>query len=1361
MKRKRAILAVCVSALCLAGWLGIRAVIRSQIQSALQSGSAGNLVAREVDVGWSTSVISGVTWRDGDDSKNTWLRVKRVEIDVGIWPVMCGQRTPQHVTLIEPQTECRLDADGRLLTKIKWKSSGEQAALPTVVVKSGMLVVTQQDRRFEAKEVAGELHIKAGRPVVTGRVQSTDLGAWKVSAGIAQDLQSAKVTLSCEKQRLDSKQLRRMPLIHRWIPQALSFSGQSTAEITLAFADVQAVQVDSVFHVIDASVDVRSTDQSLHVSHVVGRLEINNRRARLSDFSGTVLDASVDVSGTLPFQRDAAAELEVRVQRLPARTLARRDSVNGTISFSADVNYVRSNTGHDITANASGHWDDAIFGRKSPGRIPLEWSGRVRLPRGEQPVVDGLLKVSRVNFGDVAITDFVLPHRFEQGALQANGIQGGVVTTHDPANSLGRFQANATVSDQVERRLQIGLELQDVEPHRVLTLIGGRPQVLLGTASATLDCDVPLSRLGDLTAWNIAGKVFGRSVEFQSLKSTELAADLALESGQLTLANGSLKLIEGGAGTFQLQSDLTQAGYPINAQINVTRVARESVAMFVPANLKATSESQAVKSAEGKFRFSFKPVAWSGAGTIDCGSISYRGVEASKVTSNWTVAPEQLRLDKLRLLIGEGEVSGTMTVPFAPDHSGSSELNLKNIDISNIADEWTERPMHATGKANGTATFTVSRSHGRPAAVAGRVVLSSPVARVTQTDISAVATVAKNAEQNAGTRTLFAGRVDEVSADFTYDITASKLTASGKLQLAELTVPIRSSVAKATWRIDKDTLHISEFTSGSDDETTLAGSVTIPLRPAATGDVSIGFKGLDVSPWLPETAAARLSIESKLDGTVQGKVGSREGRASRKIDGQIKLDSAQLVIESVPVAVSDVSVNLDGEHLQIGADGKLLQGDLSASASLKTDMGRERFQLHSLLLEEGSFKLSDGKLDLAAEQLGLPRAKRKLRGTFDFDVQATRKPDGQLLMTGELKVPEASWNDAELFRKGSASATWSDGMIRLTQLQSTLGGGVLSGNASFRPQPPYSAKVHFGLVRADLKQLLGPWPELAAQAEGTVSATINGQVGRTGTGSGSLQLTRAKFGSMAVVRADLPLLWTVDQASAAGTVRVRRGTFDFDQGRATASLRYDLGGRRQLSGVVQLQGASVKDAVRTLGRRGDTASGSITGRIDFSTRSPGDLQELTAKANVTIDWKKTPQVLLIRRILRAVVGNQSSSPTSLKRADLRARLDRGTVFVDRLELTGKSIQVVVLGTATVRGRLNLRVIADTGQVARLLDLGLLTAGTSAKQRQNYGVLAAQLVQLHVTGTMSSPVIRAEPLPQLTPGILQSFLPVSN
>ena len=122
--------------------------------------------------------------------------------------------------------------------------------------------------------------------------------------------------------------------------------------------------------------------------------------------------------------------------------------------------------------------------------------------------------------------------------------------------------------------------------------------------------------------------------------------------------------------------------------------------------------------------------------------------------------------------------------------------------------------------------------------------------------------------------------------------------------------------------------------------------------------------------------------------------------------------------------------------------------------------------------------------------------------------------------------------------------------------------------------------------------------------------------------------------------------------------------------------------------------------------------------------------------------------------------------TSFDESKVKGRLGNGMVYLDRATMSAANWpQILVEGTATLNGRLNLQVMARTnesGPADKLLELAdspllLAVPAPVALVAKANDALRDRVIHLRVGGTTARPTIRWEPTRQLSQEAIKFFM----
>jgi len=248
----------------------------------------------------------------------------------------------------------------------------------------------------------------------------------------------------------------------------------------------------------------------------------------------------------------------------------------------------------------------------------------------------------------------------------------------------------------------------------------------------------------------------------------------------------------------------------------------------------------------------------------------------------------------------------------------------------------------------------------------------------------------------------------------------------------------------------------------------------------------------------------------------------------------------------------------------------------------------------------------------------------------------------------------------------------------------------------------------------------------------------------------------------------LPIDWVAVPDRGRSEIRLRNVTARAAGGTLAATLSAnffnDLPPR--LAGDAQFRNVNLSEAFRDAGRV--IGNLPISGKIDFGADQYRGPDSLTANLRATLG-ESQPLALPVLSALVPYLGYGRDSSTTITEGEVRAILGNGVWRVQRVTLTGPSLNLYADGTVTTGGRVNLNVVATTrsrpGQ-AVLQRFNPLTAAVLASKAQplNKAVLADAVslignyvVYMEVGGTIQAPAVRVDPLRTLTEDVARFFL----
>jgi hypothetical protein len=293
-------------------------------------------------------------------------------------------------------------------------------------------------------------------------------------------------------------------------------------------------------------------------------------------------------------------------------------------------------------------------------------------------------------------------------------------------------------------------------------------------------------------------------------------------------------------------------------------------------------------------------------------------------------------------------------------------------------------------------------------------------------------------------------------------------------------------------------------------------------------------------------------------------------------------------------------------------------------------------------------------------------------------------------------------------------------------------------------------------------------PELAGRLDVPVDGRLTTTMGREWRGSGVLTASRGKILGVPVSDVRLPIDWVAVPGRGRSEVRLRdvtaRAAGGTLQGSMTVNLFNDLPPR--LGGDVQFRNVNMSEAFRDAGRV--IGNLPISGRLAFGADQYRGPDSLTADLRANLG-ESQPLALPVLSALIPYLGYGRDSSTTITEGDVRAVLGNGVWRVQRLALTGPSLDLYADGTVSNSGRVNLNVVATTrsrpGQ-AVLQRFNPLTAAVLASRTQplNKALLADAVsmlgnyvIYMEVGGTIQAPSVRVNPLRTISEDVARFFL----
>ncbi len=761
-------------------------------------------------------------------------------------------------------------------------------------------------------------------------------------------------------------------------------------------------------------------------------------------------------------------------------------------------------------------------------------------------------------------------------------------------------------------------------------------------------------------------------------------------------------------------------------------------------------------------------------GTLTSKRLGFEGLTADDVSAELVYTNGVLTLSRLTAAFAPeagvtGRLSGSATAAVNPRGDLTAKLILEGVPLGQVLKAVPGGPFPVSGPVSGTtefrapldkltdtATWQATGELTSPAIVAAGRTVSGVRLPLTVTGgkaslVAAVASV-EGIPLAADAAVVLAGQFPysaAVRSDSQQVATLTKLVPEltlpvpidGKLAataravgtLSPATVQADGTLTASALKVGPGTAdHISAKWTLSPDRITIrdldadvfkgkvTGSADVPLSEKEAGRFNVAFTDLDAA------GAASLvpNAPVKLTGRVSGKVvGAIPPGTPRTATAELALTAPRLTVQGVPAEKLVGTLKVLNGGLDYKLTGKALGGD---------------FELEGRYPGDGAKSAEAGKLSLRGADLGRLGASIRwaapLGGRVDIE-DATFAPDLSR-GSGDVTVTDLTWDGAAVAPRVRGRLGLRAGRLTVDVTDGRAAGGRLGGSGGIDLARPARNFFRFTLDGADARQLTAPFTA-AGPLDGEAAVELRLWVYPQVRGTATVSLPRGRLGGVDVSGLRLPVEFDTARLS------VRQATTAVGDGRAEVDVGYDFAGGR-LAGQVRFRDVRVS---RLGGPQPLFGGGRLTGRFDVSGENVRTADDLTGRLVGTVRQANVREIPVLN-----VVGpflNPTALARPFDRGDVQGRLRGGVFRLERLALANDQADLFADGTITLQRRLDLRVVARTGNLAgsvgilrafgaRIPAIGPIPVGLILDISE---FLSNRTVRLDVTGTTNQPVVR--------------------
>ncbi len=650
-------------------------------------------------------------------------------------------------------------------------------------------------------------------------------------------------------------------------------------------------------------------------------------------------------------------------------------------------------------------------------------------------------------------------------------------------------------------------------------------------------------------------------------------------------------------------------------------------------------------------------------------------------------------------------------------------------------------------KGNATLENTKFTAEGIPATVDGTLALTDAYAfsATVRTAGTQVGEVAKLLPAESAPPFPLEGKFDTESR-LKGKLSPFSFEASGKATATELKIGnSEANRLSLAWELTEDRVKITDL-SADLFRGKVTGSANIPFSEDKSGEFLVKFTDFDSSTATKLVKDFPVRLTGLVSGSVTGTLPPAKKGEARQMTAAVDISAPKLTVQGIPAERLAGSVKLDKGAIAYSLEGRTLGGtfDVNGRYPKKTKQPVDPQG------EKGSFRGRNLDLGRLANASGIA-ALASLRGTVDITLTyANDLSDGD----GEIAIRGLAWGNARLASDLTLRLRLQDGLLTVNDFGGRFAGGDLRGRARYDLTRPGRNFFTLTIDRAQPELLLAPVPEAAEFVTGPVSIVIRGQMAPAPQGSGTVHLTRGTIAGLPANDLRIPFTWS--SGNGTGRIAIRDIAGTFGGGRITGKAEYSWGYTGHLNGQFQFNEVRLQRVLKNVGGGSYFGSGRATGRLDLGGDSIRTVNDVKASLVATLNQASVDELPVVR-VISPYLSTTGGLLSPFQSGDVRARLTNGIVRVERLALANQTAKLYAEGTVSLAGRLDLDVVAQTGQLG--LDnrgLGLLGLRIPAFGplpltliRDISEFLSNRTIRVHVGGTTRAPSVQVNAAALLT------------
>jgi hypothetical protein len=537
---------------------------------------------------------------------------------------------------------------------------------------------------------------------------------------------------------------------------------------------------------------------------------------------------------------------------------------------------------------------------------------------------------------------------------------------------------------------------------------------------------------------------------------------------------------------------------------------------------------------------------------------------------------------------------------------------------------------------------------------------------------------------------------------------------------------------------------------------TVTGTAALPLVDTKAGTLLVDFREVD------SDAATRLlpdfpvALTGRLSGRIDATVKSRTEAKPRVVEGSVNLSSQKMAVQGIPAERLTGRVTLAEGVASYQLEGHSLGGTFEVKGRYPSTAEDND--------ESNQIRVQNIDLARLAHAIQVPLL-QPLRGLVNLSFRY--KSDGSA-GSGRVSIEGVKWGRESLGRTISGAIQLKQGVVELRDFGGDLAGGRLRLRARYDTADPRRNFYTVTLDRVSFRRIASLLPDTFDAGSGEATIVARGRIGSHAGGNLTLSLSTATLGGIPITDLRIPLVWSGGLSN--GRVVVRDGKARLGHGSITANLSFDYGPVSRLAGELRFD----RVPLQTLIGSSVTAfgNGRISGRFDLSGQAIRSFDDVTGTLNAKLNQTSVKEVPLIKLVTPYLSPFGFLQPFDA--GEVKGRLAGGVFRLERFVLSNPGAHVFAEGAVTRTGRIDVDVVAITGQIGpnvralKLLGINLPALGPLpiSLVMSVSDLLSNRMIRLRISGTVKSPNVQINKAALLTDTAVRFLLgqyvvPLSN